>query len=109
MATFKVGQRVRIKCPGSYWDERTGVIWDICPGRWTSSDSDHVGKIAYSIDIDEHGRWSLSGDDYIAFPASDLVPLTDPKADAMEESRPFRESLKKLGREPNNVTTKEKA
>lgn len=97
MATFRVGQRVRItqESPDSNAPARccgkTAVIVSIPSELIQGRDCD--------ILIDDFPRsWVESG----AYQAGfwQLSPLTDPKADA------FIESIKKLGREPVNDVPK---
>ncbi len=93
MATFKVGQRVRIIQSSKHPDNvgREGVITH---DLWMDPHCSHSyarGRLVYNVALDGHphavhGTWG-------ALPEQ-LAPLTDPKADE------FIEGLKKLAREP---------
>jgi hypothetical protein len=103
MATFKVGQRVRI-LRGTY-PGKEAAIWKMEPiYAWGPSVSYNLpGEIGHFLDVDGVGRHHRDGSP-IALTASGIAPLTDPKADE------FIESLEKLGREPNVIAPeKEKA
>jgi len=88
MATFKVGQRVRVirtkLHPETLWREAT-VIGALRIGL-SSDGSNYMG---YPIDIDGFGTVNRLGGKIIAEPTW-IAPLTDPAADA------FLESIRKM-------------
>lgn len=111
MATFSIGQRVRIIGPAdgsSSLVGREATIYDIHrpPGfverlfgergpRWSDealAHSVHPKETAYLLNVDGHGRYASMFWPFgvIGFPAYWLAPLDDPKADA------FVEAIKKL-------------
>lgn len=91
MATFRVGQRVRIigACAYPEWIGCEVTILGL-PG------SEPAFPDAYSF-TRPSGDFDPPGRSYSALPHR-LAPLTDPKADA------FIESIKRLGREPQPET-----
>jgi hypothetical protein len=96
MATFKVGQRVRIIAPRSPSCGREATIIGV-KRELEVLDFDaqtilHV-PIFYYLDIDGYGATAPGGRRRGLEP-HEITPLTDPKADA------FLERVKKLGREP---------
>ncbi len=90
MATFKVGQRVKIIGPLPLGQKHfEDVETSITGGPFVSFDGEEAWHTAYS-DAD-HKRGVL---------AANLAPLTDPKADE------FIERIKKLEREPISIAPK---
>lgn len=76
MATFYVGQRVRINCPFSVFHglEATVIsplVWDWCmtTGRFLA---------AHAVDIDGHGSFDTADGIGFALEPHELIPLTDP-------------------------------
>lgn len=102
MATFKVGDRVRIvnsRCGKSIWIGKEGAIWKIEPGGWCRmmiARGMPPDAMAYSVCIDGVGELSPKGFE-IAFEAHNLAPLSDPKADE------FVERIRKMKPEPEIV------
>ncbi len=91
MATFKVGQRVRIVCPPSYFHGREATVWKIEKGsEWHEESVRRAGlsrsDIGYCVDIDGYGRILRDGH-YSAFPAWMLAPLTDGESDEWAKSK----------------------
>jgi hypothetical protein len=95
MATFKVGQRVKVvSCaPGKeYWLGHETTIIGL-PGS--------VPDYPLRYKLSSAPAW-CGHYDYACASADVLAPLTDPGADA------FMERIKKLGSEPVNTVEKEK-
>lgn len=89
MATFRVGQRVRVI--GNSTSDSNGLLG--CTG--TILHGSLVGLIDHwYLEIDGRGRFHPGGVSHYAAFSCDLSPLTDPGAER------FVESLKKLAREP---------
>lgn len=89
MATFKVGDRVRII--GPEWGRnlgRSGVIWDIEEGRWEASAiarGTAPNAVGYSINVDGVGRYHFGTRTIIAYEAHELAPLGNPDEEAWQE------------------------
>lgn len=101
MATFKVGQRVRVINPERGWESMSGL-----QGIVTSTDpSNFVRSLKppydYGVTLDRAVETFTGPSASFKFYAWELAPLTDPKADA------FIEKLKKLGSEPLPLTPAE--
>ena len=90
MATFKVGQRVRVRMQKLGSIELYGSIVG-CEATITSVPAKN-GKLDCTAEVDGNGSWELF--------FHNLSPLTDPAADQ------FIERIKKLGREPVNTPEK---
>jgi len=100
MATFKVGQRVRINAPGLSQHGKEGTIWLILPsGVWSDAAIRNgcCGTV-YRVDLDGVGRKWPKSKRWIGFPSWELQPLTDPGVDQMIERLtrpvPFIQQLK---------------
>lgn len=96
MATFKVGQRVRILAgPRATFlaGREATVLGALNP--WARAESGGTFS-GYPVDIDGYGRLNLH-DEQIYVRPEQLSPLTDPGADA------FLAKLKKLGDMPEQV------
>lgn len=87
MATFKVGQRVRIV--RSRWAFRVGAQATIIALHRSTWRTDGRTGDAWDLDVDGVGRIGVHGHQ-IAYFSDELAPLTDPKADA------FLDSIRKL-------------
>lgn len=107
MATFKVGQRVRIVHQGQlYGKEGTITCIHVHP-LWRNGKR-HLGVLSHRVTVDGFGeRWSKAPYRFIAFEAFDLVPLTDPGVDQMIERLtrpvPFIEQLKDMATDRRKV------
>lgn len=95
MATFKVGQRVRVVAPISDVCGAEGVIVRAWPTPAAGRYDDRRAGASWNVHI--HGNPCGQ----LRFFDDELAPLTDPKADQ------FIESLKKLANEPLVLTPEE--
>lgn len=89
VATFKVGQRVRITTDGGLPQCKAGAEGTI---KTLNLRTEAPWGMCHAVVVDGVHSWHVSG--CWCIPIIFLAPLTDPKTDA------FIESLKKLGREP---------
>lgn len=87
MKSFKVGDRVRIVCPASPRNGKTGTVWKI--SVWKPSDYSVVmkhaiaGECAFMVDIDGLGRGDDEAD--FAYCKVDLRPIVNPDETAWTE------------------------
>lgn len=95
MATFRVGQRVRIlRSASGRWDGKEAVVWAIIEdAKWVPG-SGIDGETAYRVDV--YGVRHSSGGFWLSFPAEWLTPITDDKRWATQRV----EELKLLGTKP---------
>ena len=100
MATFKVGQRVRVVGRESALYGKEATVTGSCFFKDTRPNRaiGVVGEYGYHLAVDGIGpRWPVSKKK-IGLPARFLAPLTDPGCDAMilrlTQPIPFIESLK---------------
>jgi hypothetical protein len=82
MATFKVGQRVRINCPGVPNHGREAVIWEVIPhGKLRQlNDEIRLCPVIYRVDVVGRGRVNFRGAKW-AYEPHELIPLVDGESD----------------------------
>lgn len=107
MATFKVGQRVRIVRQGRLYGKE-GTITRIHVHPLWRGGKRYLDLLSHRVVVDGFGsRWPEPPHRWIAFEAFDLVPLTDPGVDQMIERLtrpvPFIEQLKDMATDRRKV------
>lgn len=72
---MKIGDRVRINCPGNPRHGLEATIWDITDKPfWWDAKRRKNGGAAYRLDVDGEGRISKQGSN-IAFFRHELIPI----------------------------------
>lgn len=78
---MKVGDRVRVNCPGSEVHGREATIVDIQICRLRQVDGSVIGPVrSYFVDVDGIGTIHPTCHRGIAYERHELIPITKPKA-----------------------------
>lgn len=81
MATFRVGQRVRVNWPGIASHGKEGVVWEIVPKAIWRPSTIEAGRVspddtAYRVDLEGVGKQWKDGV-YVAFAEHQLEPIVE--------------------------------